>query len=186
MSITGWICLAIYATIALATYIPNRNATGDRAVGMLIPMLLMPAVLLFAALLGFAQYRGWVPAVSILALLLALPILFPGPVIGTNIVSSFLNSRSQQLRGQFRDPGLSEIAAAIQAGDQQPLKSRLVAQAKIDWTARDRSGFTLFGIAVKEAKLLGGDDRPSCLRAIVEAGVPFQGRCLRAAWPDVA
>jgi hypothetical protein len=171
MTIVGWTCLAIYAITVAAIYIPNRNATGDRALGLLVPFMMIPPILLFTVALGFAQYRGWATAVSILALLLTLPILFFGPRIGGNILSHYLSFRSQSLRGSFDDPTMSEIGSAIKNNDLQRLKSLIAANPKVDWNLRDRSGFTLFGSAVHEAKVA---ESLSCLRVLVQSGARFQ------------
>ena len=177
VSILGWVCLAIYAITAASIYIPGRNATGDRGVGLIIPLMMTPAIMLFAAALGFAQYRGWTSALTIIAILLTFPILVLGPGIAGNLYSSYSSSRSEELRGQFRDPVLSGMGAAIRNSDPEKLRALVAAHPKIDWSARDQAGFTLLGLATREATRSMMDVQHAnlmCLRVLVEAGAPFQ------------
>ena len=176
LNIIAWVLLAIYAITAAAIYIPNRNATGDRGVGLIIPLMMTPVILLAAAALGFAQYRGWATAVAVMAVLLALPILVVGPGIAGNLLSSYSNKRVQERRGEFRDPVLNEMAVAIRNSDPDKLKTLLAAHPKIDWAARDAVGFTLLGVAFEEARRQTVDrpEHPLCLRLLVAGGAPFQ------------
>ena len=143
---------------------------------IVIPMLLTPAIIFFAAVLGFAQYRGWTTAVTVIAILLSLPIVIMGPIIASNFYSSYSSAQRQQLRGQFQDPGLTEMGQAIRNADDRKLKALVTAHPKIDWSARDRVGFTLLGVAVWEAErpMPDNPERPLCLRVLVEAGAPYQ------------
>jgi hypothetical protein len=173
MNITAWACLAIYAITAASIYIPGRNATGDRAVGLVIPFLMAPAVIVFGAVLVFAQYRQWSAAVAIIAILLTLPILVFGRTIVGNVLYSYSSKRLQELRGQFRDPVLAEMGSAIRNSDHVKLKALFAGRSKIDWSAKDRAGFTLFGAAVEVARRSTAES-PHCLRVLVEAGAPLQ------------
>jgi len=175
MNILAWVCLGIYTITAAVLYIPNRNVTGDRGVGLIIPLMMVPAILVAAAVLGFAQYRGWKTAVAVIAVLLAMPILVMGPAIAGNLISSYSSKRAERVRGQFRDPVWSDMGAAIRSSDHERLKTLVAANPKVDWSARDQAGFTLLGLAVDDAtQRKAGGNTPVCLRVLVEAGAPFQ------------
>jgi len=175
MSILGWVCLAIYAIGAAAMYLPNRNVTGDRGVGLIIPLMMVPAILLAAAILGFAQYKGWKTAVAVIAVLLTMPIFVVGPVVVGNLLSSDSAKRSAELRGQFRDPVLKDMGAAIRSLDVARLKGLVDVHPNVDWSWRDPSCYTLLGIAVDEALQIRIEGSSTeCLRILVEAGAPFQ------------
>ena len=173
MTIAAWVSLAIYAIIAAAILIPNRNVSGDRGVGLLIPMLMVPVILFFAVVLGFCQYQGWNSAVGFIAVLLTVSLFILGPVFGISVLDSYSSERTEILRGQFKDPTMTEMGLAIRSSDQPKLKALVAAHPKVDWAARDRVGFTLMGIAIWEARA-ALPDPPLCLRVLVEAGAPFQ------------
>ena len=137
---------------------------------------------LFAAGLGFAQHRGWTTAVAIIAILLILPLLVLGPTVGVSALSSYSSNRRQELRGQFRDPVLNEMGVAIRNSDHLKLKALVAGHPRIDWSARDRAGFTLLGVAVEQGRLptLDKPEHPLCLQVLVEAGVPYQDDALES------
>jgi len=98
MSTVAWVCPAIYAIIAAGIYIPGRNATGERAAGLVIPFVMAPAIVLLAAAVAFAQSRRWTTALAVIAAWLALPILVVGPRIVGGLVTAYAKKRAQETR----------------------------------------------------------------------------------------
>jgi hypothetical protein len=119
MTIVGWTCLAIYSIFVAGSFYSARNANGEQKMGLIVPMMMIPPIIVFVLALGFAHWKGSVAGVSILALLLALPVLFLGPMVASQILTSYLASRSQELRGSFPDPTQNELGNAVKANDLQ-------------------------------------------------------------------
>lgn len=90
----GWVCLGIYAVVAAAMFISGRNATGDRAVGLVIPIAMIPVIVVFALALGFLQQRGWTLGVGIVTALLLVPLVRPRAVTKGLISLVFQPSRA--------------------------------------------------------------------------------------------
>ncbi|MBC7894399.1 MAG: hypothetical protein H7066_03245, partial [Cytophagaceae bacterium] len=81
-------------------------------------------------------------------------------------------------RGSFSDPRLTDMAKAIESRDAAALAA-LAERGGVDWSARDRKGRTIFGIAVEEAGLaLHDDQQVALLRILVDAGARYQDDAL--------
>lgn len=100
MSIVAWVCLATYAVAAGVTAFAGRNATGERAVGMIIPLMMAPAILLFGGALVFARHRRLTSTVTIIAVLLAAPIA----LFGYRIIGQVFTALTQKLMHDRRNP----------------------------------------------------------------------------------
>ena len=100
MSIVAWVCLAIYTIAAGLTAFAGRNATGERGVGMIIPLMMAPAIVLFGAALVFAQHRRLTTTVTIIAVLLAAPIV----LFGSRIIGQIFTAYTQKLMHDRRNP----------------------------------------------------------------------------------
>lgn len=178
----GWICYGLEVLVLFGLLLAkgSSEASGDaigRGVAMVLGMFLLPA----GALLVWGTMSGNVYGVRggagmacfpfAVALVLAAPKLVPN-----------VGSMTQEMGlGRFADSRLTALAKALAAEDVAKVQA-LVRAGGIDWTARDKRGYTLLGLAVKRcAEGSATAANYEGLKVLLAAGAPLAQDVLSAA-----
>jgi hypothetical protein len=171
----GWLFFALDAFFVVTLFL-TRNV-GDDAAGRGMAtgfgIVLAPIVLLAGAALWWAQRSGSFGGVFAATLLVGLPFL----ILAKNVVMGPVSAIERAIRrsgeGKFTNPALTGIASAIARGDTAAVRE-LAATPGIDFSARDRKGRTILGIAVSRAtdgNASSGDIE--LVRMLVAAGAKY-------------
>lgn len=145
----GWICFGLEILVLLGLLFAkgSSEASGD-AIGRDVAGLLGVFLLAAGGLLAWGTMTGNPygvrGGVGLACFPFAIAVLIGAPNLVPNFGSMFKDSGL----GRFADPRLTAIAKALAAEDVAK-ERELVAAGGIDWTARDKRGYTLLGVAVK-------------------------------------
>ncbi|MCL4808549.1 MAG: hypothetical protein KJ062_12300 [Thermoanaerobaculia bacterium] len=175
--VAGWICFALDALVVAAMFFGRDMGDDAAGRGMArgFSYLLAPVLLLAGALLLAGQRTGSKGAILAGTGIVALPFLAFAWNLTTDTATGFLSALRRSREGRFADPRLTAAARAIDRGDVAAAEAALRDPAP-DFTARDRSGETLLGYAVRRS--VAWNARPEGLRlvrAVLEAGAPVAG-----------
>jgi hypothetical protein len=175
LAAVGWTCLALDALFVVMMFV-TRNV-GDDAAGRGMAtgfgIVLTPIVLLAGAALWWAQRSGSLWGVLLATLFVGLPLLILAKNVAMGPVSAIERAIRRSGEGIFDDRVLTDLAAAIASGDTARVRT-LAATPGLDFTARDRKGRTILGIAVKSATGTSATDAAvECVRLLVAAGAKY-------------
>jgi len=148
--IIAWIFLGVEAVLVLQMFIVKN--VGDDAAGRGMSrgfaVMLLPVLLLTAALLYWSQQSSSKPLQWTALAVVAIPFLIGMSLWGDNYIQQLSYRIGSARQGRFSDPDLTTIARAIDRKD-YAAELALVEKKKIDWEARDGVDATLLGHAVK-------------------------------------
>jgi hypothetical protein len=172
--IAAWILLALEVLFVLMLAV-SKNV-GDDAAGrgmatgfaiVLGPLVLAAGALLFWGTRGGPQAAFWAGFC-----LVALPVAYGTVTFAGGMFDKFDRMQGRAQYGRFDDPALTRLARAIDQQDTAAMRS-FMADAKPDWTARDRRDQTILGHAIVRAiDDYSGTSRVECVRILMEAGAP--------------
>ena len=178
----GWICygLEILVLLGLLFAKGSSEASGDaigRDVAGLLGLVLLPigGLLLWGTMTGNPYgVRG---GAGMACFPFAVVLLIGSPKLVPDFGSMFKDSGL----GRFSDSRLTAIAKALVAEDVAK-ERELVRAGGIDWTARDKRGYTLLGVAVKRcAEGQATAANYEGLKVLLAAGAPLAEDVLSAA-----
>ena len=178
----GWICygLEILVLLGLLFAKGSSEASGDaigRDVAGLLGLVLLPigGLLLWGTMTGNPYgVRG---GAGMACFPFAVVLLIGSPKLVPDFGSMFKDSGL----GRFSDSRLTAIAKALVAEDVAK-ERELVRAGGIDWTARDKRGYTLLGVAVKRcAEGQATAANYEGLKVLLAAGAPLAQDVLSAA-----
>jgi hypothetical protein len=173
----GWILLAVevVAILALLVVKDMGNDAAGQGVALGYGLVLTPFVLAAAGALVWGT-RGGPRAVLWAGLVIAfLPVLVGAGLFASNAAGRVADARARAEVGRFADARLTTLARAITAKDGDAMRS-LLAQGRVDWTARDAVGRTLLGhaiaAAIEDFEDFQGTSRVPMVRQLLDAGAP--------------
>lgn len=175
LAIIGWTCFALDAVFVVMMFV-SRNVGDDaagRGMATGFAIVLTPVVLLAGGALWWAQRSGSFGGVLLATLLVGFPFLVMAKNVAMGPVSAIERAIKRSGEGTFDNAVLTDIARAITQGDTARVR-QLAATPGLDFTARDRKGRTLLGIAVKAAT--GYPSVPGAVesaRLLVDAGAKY-------------
>ena len=179
VAIIGWICLAIDTALAASFFLSKSGGdAAGRGMATGIGIALTPVVAVLAGGLYWAQRSGSFAGVIAATIVAAIPFYLLAKNLSSVPVRLVERSIQRAGLGKFADQRLTDMATAIGARDTARLAT-LARQGGVDWSARDRKGRTIFGIAVEEARQATSDDQQLAqLRILVDAGARYQDDAL--------
>lgn len=189
IALLGWVCLALDAAFVVALIVVRDagNDAAGRGVGRTWGLVLLPVLLLAAALLYWGTKSGSKISTLSGTVIVALPFVFLAQGKLKQMRENSTDRAQKAAHGQFTDPRLSALAKAIDAGDTTSLQTLLASYkgsaAAPDYTQRDASGETLLGFAVTRAlEYTDAEDRVSALRIVLQNGVPYAADAQRVGY----
>ncbi|MEO8636609.1 MAG: hypothetical protein ABI587_15135 [Gemmatimonadales bacterium] len=172
--VAGWILFGLEALFVLSLAV-TRNVGDDaagRGMATGFAIVLVPLLLVAGAFFLWGQRGGPAPAFWVGLLLLGAPLLWGATTLGTGMFDKFEGAMGRAQYGRFDDAMLTRVARAIDAEDIAELRN-LLAQAPLDWNARDRRDHTILGHAVyRILEDWSGTSRVEPLRMLLAAGAP--------------
>ena len=187
LAIVGWICFALDALFII--YLFAAKNAGDDAAGRGVAtgyaLVLVPILLAFGGVLWWSTRNSSRVGTVAGVILLALPFIFLAKQAIDRRVENAKYLADKARDGRFKSPVLSEIAAAIDAGDSARTRGLLLANKSLDYNERDEAEHTLLGFAVTRATdyLVTPDEitpgKVDALRILLESGVPYRADALR-------
>ena len=170
----GWICFALEILVLLGLLFAkgSSEASGD-AIGRDVAGLLAVFLLAAGGLLAWGTMTGNPYGIRGGAGLTCFPFAIALLIGAPNLVPNLGSMSKDAGLGRFADPRLTAIAKAVAAEDVAK-ERELVAAGGIDWTARDKKGFTLLGLAVKRcAEGMATPANYEGLKVLLAAGAPL-------------
>jgi hypothetical protein len=174
----GWLCLVIDTALAASFFVSKGGDAAGRGMATGIGVVVTPIVAVVAGGLYWAQRSGSFAGVIAATIVAAIPFYLLAKNVSSVPVRMIERSIQRAGLGKFADQRLTDMATAIGARDTARLAT-LARQGGFDWSARDRKGRTIFGIAVEEARQATSDDQQLAqLRILVDAGARYQDDAL--------
>ncbi|MBK7974299.1 MAG: hypothetical protein IPK07_13815 [Deltaproteobacteria bacterium] len=170
----GWILLALEALFVAMLFV-QRNMGDDaagRGMATGFAIALSPVVLIAGALFLWGQRGGPAPVLWLALAVIYAPVGFGAVTFARGTFRKIDRAAARAQFGKFDDHHLDAIAHAIDRYDVATV-SKLVAEAKPDWTRRDRVDHTILGHAIHRAIEMGAPPASAeVVRVLLAAGAP--------------